>query len=123
MKVPERVVLSAIPLIDDFAQLFSLTISKKIYKRETRVLLDYLMLVGVCWNVADVTKKKNSIIAGILKGALTLFMGYLLMHTMLDDVVTLVKGRYTKMMLGIFFILCVATAEYSVWSLLEKQFD
>ncbi len=121
--VPERVILSMIPMLDDFAKLFSLTISKKIYKKETRILLDYLMLVGVCWNVAIITKRKNSIVAGILKGALSLFIGYLLLHTMIDDIVSLVKGAIPKLVLGTLFIGLVALAEYSVWSVLERQFE
>tara|TARA_B100001094_G_C17542577_1_gene489863 strand:- start:116 stop:448 length:333 start_codon:yes stop_codon:yes gene_type:complete len=110
-------------MLDDFAKLFSLTISKKIYKKETRILLDYLMLVGVCWNVAIITKRKNSIVAGILKGALSLFIGYLLLHTMIDDIVSLVKGAIPKLVLGTLFIGLVALAEYSVWSVLERQFE
>lgn len=121
--IPEGLILTTIPMLDDFAELFSLTISKKIYKKETRVLLDYLMFVGVCWNVAVVTKKKNSIIAGILKGAVTLFLGYLLMHTMLDDIVGLVKGRYAKIFVGTLFIVLMVLAEHSIWSVLERQFD
>ena len=61
MKIPEKFILAFVPLIDDIANLISMTTTVNLYKERTRLVLDFIMLVAICWNVAEVTIKKGKV--------------------------------------------------------------
>ena len=121
MKIPENFVLAFVPLIDDIANLISMTTSRNIYKENTRLILDFIMLVAICWNVAEVAVEKDNVIAGLLKGSVMLLFGFVLLPSLLDDVIKLGKNKTQSVLIGILFIGAMTVLEDMVWSALEKE--
>ena len=121
MKIPEKFVLAFVPLIDDIANLISMTTSRNIYKENTRLILDFIMLVAICWNVAEVAVEKDNVIAGLLKGSVMLLFGFVLLPSLLDDVIKLGKNKTQSVLIGILFIGAMTVLEDMVWSALEKE--
>ena len=117
----EKYVLILTPLIDDIAKVISLVFSKKIYTDEARRILDFIMLISVCWNVANVTLKKDSVAAGILKGSIMLFFGMLLIPALMESSLSLGRNRVEKVIIAVTIIAICTIIETSIWDVLKKE--
>lgn len=121
MNISEKYILALLPLIEDLARLITIASGKEIFKEETTLILEFIMLTSICWNVADVTQKKQSVIAGVTKGSIMLLFGFVLVPLLLKPTLLLGKNRIQKLAIALTVIsLCVLT-EDTLWEVVENQ--
>ena len=121
MNISEKYILALLPLIEDLARLITIASGKEIFKEETTLILEFIMLTSICWNVADVTQKKQSVIAGVTKGSIMLLFGFVLVPLLLKPTLLLGKNRIQKLVIALTVIsLCVLT-EDTLWEVVENE--
>ena len=130
MLIPEKIqkiIVIILPFLNEVASIITHLSPKKssfskLYLGWRKSLIDYLVLLGICWSVAIVTYDKEDIQIGVIKAGFTILISYVLPQILLVKVLDLSKKRNWRMIYGVGFIALLALTEAMLWELIDNWY-
>ena len=95
----------------------------KFYEGNVKMIIDYIVLVSICWTVAVTTNKKG-VTDGVIKGALTLLLAFIIPNLFMERVIELAgpkSGTLVKFIVGFSFITVLVILEKLLWEFYNAE--
>ena len=123
----QKIIVIILPFLNEVASIITnLSPDKspfsKLYVGWRKSLIDYLVLLGICWSVAIVTYDKEDIQIGVIKAGFTILISYLLPQILLVKVLKKPRQKKWKIIYGISFIALLALTEALLWELIDNWY-
>tara|TARA_S200000501_G_scaffold345085_1_gene357435 strand:- start:1637 stop:2044 length:408 start_codon:yes stop_codon:yes gene_type:complete len=102
------------------------SILHKFYTGNTKIFIDYIVLVSICWTVAVTTNKKADVGAGVVKGSLTLLLAFMIPNLFMEKIIGLAGPKATSLVkfgVGITVIMVLILLEKFIWEFYNKDIE
>ena len=102
------------------------SILHKFYSGNTKILIDYIVLVSICWTVAVTTNKKGDVGDGVVKGSLTLLLAFIIPNLFMERIIEMAGPKASSLVkfgVGVTVILVLVLLEKFIWEFYNKDIE